>query len=666
MMHQLYPGVYSLTLGKPEALTPLAFREYPAKEEILNAFAQTSCPFDISEIPFWRSERGFTLELPMDNAEEIYGFGLQLKSFAQRGKKKTVRCNADPKADTGDSHAPVPFYVSTKGYGVYVDTARQASFYCGRNLKKDGSPPCMSIDVPVAQGVTLYVFAGQKMREAVQKYNLFSGGGAMPPMWGLGVWYRTYTRGTSAEIEAFAREFREKELPVTVLGLEPGWHTKAYACTYVWNEENYPDHTDFVQRMRDSGYQLNLWEQAFVRNQEGFRAPFADKIKPYCGEYYVFDWGLVPDLTLPEAREIFAEYHQKELVEKGISGFKLDECDGSDFNGNCWSYPDFTRFPSGLDGSQMHNLIGLLYQHTVAQAFKAVGKRTWGLVRASSGLASSSPFSLYSDLYDHNDFIHGLVNMGFSGLLWCPEVRSAGSVEDLVRRIQTTVFAPLTMVNAWPFPYPPWWQINESLNCEGVFRDDIAEIEAHVRRWFELRMRLLPYLYTAFHRYAENGTPPVRALVMDYPEDGACRTAANAVMVGDSIYFAPMIAGETEKSFYLPCGQWVNFFDESQTLEGGREYTFTYDMCGFPLYVKVGTLLPLAKPEQFVAEWPTFTLEPRCYGPAPEDNASIMLHEDNGASLDRVCNAVTLTRREDGSFSLTREGNCGHVMYRLN
>ena len=659
-MRQLYPGVYEITLGEPEELTPLAFREYPPKEEALNAFAPVPCPFDEGGIAHWQSARGFTLELPLSGFEQIYGFGLQLKSFGQLGKKKTLRCNADPVADTGDSHAPVPFYVSTEGYGVFVDSARQVGFYCGANEKKDHTPRTMAIDIPTARGVTLIVFAGKNILEAVRKYNLFSGGGAMPPMWGLGVWYRAYTKGKDAEIEAFAREFREKELPVTVLGLEPGWHTAAYSCSYVWNGENFPDHAAFVERMRGLGYQLNLWEHAFVHPQ----ATFHDEIAPYCGEYEVFNQGLTPDFTLREARDIYTGYHQKELVEQGVSGFKLDECDGSDYTGG-WSYPNFARFPSGLDGEQMHNLIGLLYQHTISQAFKPTGRRTWGLVRASSGLAAASPFALYSDLYDHRDFIHGLVNMGFTGLLWCPEVRSAASVEDLVRRIQMNVFAPIAMVNAWPFPYPPWWQIDAGLNHEGVFMENIPEVEAHVRTWFELRMRLLPYLYGAFHRYAEGGTPPVRALVLDYPDDEDCWAVDCAVMVGESLYYAPMTASETEKAFYLPKGQWVNFFDEAQMLEGGRTYTFAYDLGGFPLYVKAGTLLPLARPEQFVAERPTLTLEPKYYGPRPEGDVSVTLYEDDGASVDGPGNAVTLTMGKDGTFELTREGDCGHIMYVL-
>jgi len=661
-MQQLYPGVYALTLGEPEALTPLTFREYPAKEEALNAFAPVPCPFDEGEIAHWRSGRGFTLELPLSGLEQIYGFGLQLKSFGQLGKKKTLRCNADPVADTGDSHAPVPFYVSTEGYGVFVDTARQVSFYCGANEKASHAPRTMGIDVPAAQGVTLYIFAGKTMLEAVQKYNLFSGGGAMPPMWGLGIWYRAYTKGKDAEIEAFAREFREKRLPVTVLGLEPGWHTAAYSCSYVWNGENFPDHAAFIEKMRALGYQLNLWEHAFVHPD----APFHGEIAPYCGEYEVFNRGLTPDFTQKEARELFAGYHQKELAEQGVSGFKLDECDGSDYTGG-WSYPNYARFPSGLDGERMHNLIGLLYQHTIAQAFTPTRRRTWGLVRASGGLAAPSPFALYSDLYDHKDFIHGLVNMGFTGLLWCPEVRSAAGVEDLVRRIQTNVFAPIAMVNAWPFPYPPWRQTDAGLNCEGVFMEasETEEAEAHVRTWFGLRMRLLPYLYTAFRRYAFDGTPPVRALVLDDPADDDCWTADNAVLVGDSLYYVPLTASETEKTFYLPRGEWVNFFDESQVLAGGKTYTFEYDLGSFPLYVKAGTLLPLAKPEQFVAEHPTLTLEPKYYGPQPEGTVSVALHEDDGASIDGPCNAVILTMGADGAFSLTREGGCEHIMYIL-
>src|SRR5207302_1295717 len=118
------------------------------------------------------TKRGVVLKLPLAANEMVYGLGLQLQSVSQRNTKKKLRVNADPKMDTGDSHAPVPFYVTTAGYGVLVDTARYATFYCGGS-RRNGvqSPSKVTIEVPEAQGVDVYIFAGPTMREAVQRYN---------------------------------------------------------------------------------------------------------------------------------------------------------------------------------------------------------------------------------------------------------------------------------------------------------------------------------------------------------------------------------------------------------------------------------------------------------------------------------------------------------------
>lgn len=658
-METLYPGIYTLTFGTPEALTPVALRDFAPAVDALEGLPALPCPFAAADLRFRTTGRGCQVELPLSGFEQLYGFGLQLKSFGQLAKKKTMRCNADPVADTGDSHAPVPFYVSTDGYGVLADSARQVHFYCGANAKPGQTERRMTIEIPHAQGVTLYIFAGQNILGAVQRYNLFSGGGAMPPAWGLGVWYRCYTRGKRPEIEGFAQEFRDRKLPVTVLGLEPSWHTKAYSCSFLWNEDNFPDHENFVANMRAMGYQLNLWEHVFTHPT----AALYEKLLPFAGEYAVWD-GLAPDLSLPEARALFAGYHQKEFAEKGVSGFKLDECDGSDFTGG-WSYPDAAAFPSGLEGERMHNLIGLLYQHAIRRAFDPLGERTWGLVRASGALAAPSPFTVYSDLYDHRDYIRGMVNMGFSGLLWIPEVRNAAGMEDFIRRLQTVIFAPVAMINAWPFPLPPWKQVNDALNHAGVIMENTLEAEAVCRSLFELRSALAPYLYTAFRKYQTEGVPPIRALVLDTPEDEDCWNTEDAVLIGDSLYFAPLVAGETEKTFYLPKGQWVDFFAPgSAPLEGGKNYTFTYDLDHYPLFVRAGTLLPLCDVQQFIPVRPQFALRPVYYGAAPTAPVAVALYEDDGHSLNAPGRTVRLVMQPGGSCSLERTGD-GTEMYTI-
>src|SRR5690606_18328092 len=129
--------------------------------------------------------------------------------------------------------------------------------------------------------------------------------------------------------------------------------------------------------------------------------PLFEPLKPFAGDFEVWS-GLVPDLTLPAARRIFANYHRDALVDKGITGFKLDECDNCDFiRQAAWSFPESAAFPSSLDGEQMHSLLGLVYQRTIQEVFEQTNTRTYSSARSSGGFASPLPFVLYSDQYDH-------------------------------------------------------------------------------------------------------------------------------------------------------------------------------------------------------------------------------------------------------------------------
>jgi hypothetical protein len=96
---------------------------------------------------------------------------------------------------------------------------------------------------------------------------------------------------------------------------------------------------------------------------------------------------------------------------------------------------------------------------------------------------------LYSDLYDHRVYIRALVNSGFSGLLWCPEVRQADSVEDLIHRLQSVVFSPLAQVDCWFLKNPPWKQIDKARNNAGQLLENWQSLEARCREIIGWRMR---------------------------------------------------------------------------------------------------------------------------------------------------------------------------------
>jgi len=668
------PGVWRIRVGSPEAITPQSTRHYaPAAEGMKQLPAADQAPIPVKGSI---SARGALIELPLAPGELIYGLGLQLQSFQQRGSKKRLRVNADPAVDTGDTHAPVPFYVTTHGYGVFVDTARYATFYLGnatelppaslsadgqRNANRrsatgtstndgwNGAPAYeqkgigksshVFVEVPEAQGVDVYLFAGPSMREAVQRYNLYSGGGPLPPRWGLGFWYRAQSDYGQQDVIALAKEFRERNIPCDVLGLEPHWQRHSYSSSYLWGKL-FPEPKAMIDQLTALHYRLNLWEQAYVDPS----SPIYAALRPYSGSFQVWG-GLVPDFLSPQARRIFGDIQEKEHVALGVSGYKADECDNSDFTGN-WSFPEISTFPSGADGEQMHMLLGLRYQDALQGVFDRRQQRTYGLVRSSGALAAPYPYVLYSDLYDHRQFIHGIAQASFSGLLWTPEVREAASGPgELVRRLQAVAFSPVAMINAWYLRNPPWKQVDRAANNAGHLAADWESAEAACRAVIDLRMRLIPYLQAAFVRYHREGLPPFRAVVLDYPSDPKTRDLDDEYLVGDDLLVAPVIVPSVfkgpgaptpapyplsrtaQRSVYLPAGEWYDYWT-GKSIKGAQRFSVDVPIDRIPLYVKSGAILPLAQPTLNTEDPASWKLTAKVYG---DGSRGAHLFEDDGS-----------------------------------
>lgn len=554
-----------VTFGTPEEFVPSMFcRDFRPVE--------TGVRYDEGRIGFRVNARGCVLTLPLEAEEQIYGFGLQITCFNHKNKKLTLRPNADPVKPTGDAHAPAPFFVSTGGYGIFFDTLRDAEFYCGVPdaatwipgkqgeetyiPKVIGGDSVMKVQIPAAKGVTLYIFEGNTITDVVSEYNRMAGGGPLVPDWGLGPFYRCYMRYTQEEVLGMAEYFRKAEIPCDILGLEPGWQTRAYSCSYVWNPERFPDPEGMIRKLREMGYHVNLWEHAFTHPE----SPLAEEVKKGCGETVCWG-GYVPDFALPEIRSAFAKYHREHVMYGAVDGFKLDECDGSDYTGS-WSVPNCDRFPSGLDGEQYHSLFGTLYMQAMLEALE--GQETLSEVRSAGALGASYPFVLYSDLYAHRDFIRACANSGFAGLLWAPELRHAESRKDLIRRLQTAVFSVQCLINAWYCQKAPWLD----LGCEG-----------EVRELLKLRKSLVPMLHKAFQQYHETGKAPVRALVSDFTNDPETWNIDDEYIFCDMIV-APLTAESDTRRVYLPEGEWVDFFTGTPASSGWSEYTGD----GIPVY----------------------------------------------------------------------------------
>lgn len=682
---EVFPGVWRFSFVVPEKITPVKTRHYPAAAEGLAALPSAgNCPLTVTA---GVSQRGVLVHAPLADDEMIYGLGLQFQSFQQRGLKKRLRVNADPAMDTGDSHAPVPFYVTTRGYGVFIDTARYATFYFGNTKLKpenpgDGGPMDnhaghvsvgeVLVEIPEAAGADVYVFGGPTMRESVQRYNLFSGGGPLPPRWGLGFWYRGQSDYSQTNVLNLAAEFRDRRIPCDVLGLEPGWQTHAYSCSYVWSKK-FPTPKEMLRQLDELHFHLNLWEHAFVHPS----SPIYGALAPHSGDYEVWG-GLTPDFLQPQARSIFADFHSREHVALGVSGYKGDECDNSDFTGG-WSFPEISRFPSGADGEQTHSLFGLRYQDALTQAFDQQRKRTYGLIRSSGALAAPYPYAFYSDLYNHRQFVHAVPQAGFCGLLWTPEVRDSANPTELVRRLESAAFSPLAMINAWYLRNPPWKQVNREENNAGRFADGWENTEKQCRDIMQLRMEFIPWLQAAFVRYHREGLPPFRALVMDFPDDSRSRAVDDEYIMGDGLLIAPIIVGEgnraeagrsrprgpetangeATRSVYLPPGEWQDFWTNEKH-HGAREIEVRVPLEHIPLFVPLGTVLPLAHPTLHTDDPESWRLTALIYG---DGKHAATLYEDDGSYVPSL-NAVRVWWNSDTKAgTVSPAGGRGRATY---
>ncbi len=605
------PGVWRAQIGAPSMFTPMALvgRDTP---DALAEMGKSPFPFaGALPLVIGVTDCCTALRFPLSPEERIYGFGLHFKRLNHRGNVMRLQVDHYGGRDDGRSHASMPLYVSSDGYAVLLDTARVVTADVGTSVRKDdldrppsrdrntdrqwdALPPsdCVEMAVP-SGGVEAFVFAGPTALDAVRRYNLFCGGGVLPPRWALGFWHRVPTLYTDEQIDAEVAEFEGRGYPLQVVGLEPGWHSKAYPCTYEWDTSRFPDPSAFVGRMADKGIRVNLWENAYVSPE----AAIHDPLEPLSGSHMVWG-GIVPDYTLPEAREILAEQHRREHVDIGVSGYKLDECDGHDH----WLWPAHATFPSGRTGEEMRQTYGLQLQTLTEGVFRDAGRRTFGLTRASYTGASSLPYALYSDYYDHRAFVTALCNSGFSGLLWSPEIRSAGDAEEWARRMQTVCFSPVAMLNAWASGTKPW---------------SYPETEDAIRDVMRLRIRLIPYLYLAFARYHFDGTPPFRSTVL---EEGDVSDRSDQYMMGDSLLVAPLFAGETEREVEFPAGSWFDFYTGAHAGDAGV-HTVAAPMERIPLFVRDGGLIPLAQEGKD-------SLEIRYYGTAA--GASFQYYMDDG------------------------------------
>ncbi|MBI9015905.1 MAG: DUF5110 domain-containing protein [Phycisphaerae bacterium] len=637
-------GVWSAKFGD---VKDKGYLEYAANAPQLDSLAKLSkqsFPLDAAEIRGIVSNDRSVIRVPLTPTEKLYGFGLQFQGMNRRGGIYHLRVDH---YSTGTSrlHAPVPFYISSEGYGVFFNCPKFMSVYAGvgnrhdsvnfpepkdRNAGRGWSAQPISDAVEAssyADGMEVIVFAGPTMLEVIQRYNLYCGGGCLPPKWGLGFWHRMPTLASDESVLKDVEDFKTKNFPLEVIGLEPGWHSKSYPCTFSWDKSRFPDPAGFHEKLTEKGLHTNLWLNPYLSSE----SPMYKDMLPYCGSHTVW-LGVVPDYTIEAAQKILTAQHEKEHISVGVSGYKIDEIDGYDN----WLWPDHAIFPSGNSAEYMRQTYGLQCQKLYYDMFRKNNQRTFSQVRGSNAGASAYPFAIYTDHYDHKGFVGAMANASLAGVIYTPEIRSAGSAEEWLKRMQTVCFSPMVQLNGWASKTKPW---------------SFDSVTDEVRDVIQLRMQMMPYFYNAYADYQRKGIPPVRAMVLQpgYLDnqqiingtlDGEKNPYAMAIkkdvvdqyMFGDCLLVAPLFTGQKSRQVILPEGKWYDFY--TGKLVGESEIvTVAPPIEQIPLFVKDGGIIPMfAKPVNNITTMTgDIELEIRHYGKKP---SMLELYDDDGQTFN--------------------------------
>ncbi|MGY1701541.1 glycoside hydrolase family 31 protein [Geodermatophilus sp. SYSU D00766] len=551
--------------------------------------------------------------------ERVHGFGEGFGRFDRVGTSQRLWIqeafsNASPAA-----YKQVPWYWSSRGYGLFVHTTQPLAFRVG-----DLEHSALSVVAEDTAELDLFVVAARTAREALPRYTALTGAPAVPPRWSLGLWMSRITYSSQEEVEEVAARLRQHRIPCDVIHVDTGWFAKDYTCDLAFSPERFPDPAGMCARLAEQGFRVSLWQWpnynvASPLFDEGVEGGYLARRSSghtytYAGGYGE-DAGFV-DFTDPEA---VAWYQGKlaALFAAGVAAIKVDYGEGA---------PPQARY-AGASPTAARNLYPLLYQQAVWDASVAARGEGEAVLWARAGWAGSQRYPVHwsgdgvARFEDLPCVLRATLSMGLSGFpFYAHDIGGFSGLPDgelYVRWAQLGLLSSHARAHGTP-PREPW-EFGE-------------EVEAVVRRFVELRYRLLPYLWTESVAAGRTSLPVVRPLLLEFPEDPGSAGVDDQYLLGDRLLVAPLLEeGARSRRVYLPPGTWVAPFTGEVT-DGGGFRTVDAPLDVVPMWVRGDTVLPLGPVRQHVDEQVDGPLTLLLAAPSSEGEYEV----DTGAGRTRV------------------------------
>ncbi len=580
--------------------------------------------------------RSFNAVFSLEPGEKIFGCGESFTRLDKRGQKVVLWADDARGAQTEKMYKPVPFFMSSRGYGVFMHTSSPITCDFGKYFNEIYS---LMIGDDAAD---LFVFLGSP-KEILDEYTNLTGKAAMPPLWSFGLWMSRITYYSEQEGRDVAAKLRENRIPCDVIHFDTGWFETDWRCDYEFAKSRFSDPNKMIADLKTQGFHISLWQLPyFVPKNRLFKELVEKGFVVRDGKGNLPYEDAVLDFSNPEA----VKWYQEKiggLLKMGVGTIKVDFGEAAPLNG---------QYASGLSGFYEHNLYPLRYNKAAAEITKQITGDT--IIWARSAWAGSQRYPVHwgGDVENTDSGmeaeLRGGLSFGLSGFsFWSHDI--GGFV----------IRPPAELYRRWL----PFGMLTSHSRCHGAPPKEPWEYGEEFMNDFrlaaEMKYKLMPYVYAQAKDCSEHGLPMLRALFIEYPNDPGSWLVEDEYLFGSDILVAPLLHTDAAgRDVYLPAGQWIDYQTGKiyaggwQHIEAGKIYAI--------ILVRDGAVLPHIKLAQSTMQMDWSKLELVVYATDSQKAVQGLVCLPSDSKLCRI----SLTKK-NGAFVLDNDPLKGKVIWKI-
>lgn len=507
-----------------------------------------------------------TISFKCTSSECFVGTGERFRKMDLSGQTFQLKNQDGQGVNNRRCYKNIPFFLSSRMYGCFYHT----SDYCKLSLADHSTRSVQFLNDHATLDV--FLIGGQTPEEILKGYRMLTGFPQMPPLWSFGIWMSRMTYFSADEVDDICNHLRREHYPCDVIHLDTGWFRTDWLCEWKFNPERFPDPKGFVQRLARQGFKVSLWQLPYVA--QGAEQLEEAKANKYISQstqevdsstggasnFSALDYAGTIDFTYDRATDWYKNKLLKPLLEMGV------KCIKTDFGENIHMDHRY----HAMEPERLNNIYSLLYQRAAFEVTKEVTGD--GIVWARSAWAGCQRYPLHwggdsaSSWDGMAGSLKGGLHFGLSGFaFWSHDVPGFHSIPDFMNSpLDENVYVRWTQFGV----FSSHMRYHGTCKREPWHYPAIAPI---VKRWWQLRYRLLPYIIEQSELACKSGYPMVRALLFHHPHDHQCWHIDDEYYFGSEFLVCPVMNSENKRDIYLPEGLWVNFFT-GERVDGGRWY----------------------------------------------------------------------------------------------